>query len=533
MTTPSKTELQPKSPVTALLEAFQLVQQAMTTAVEIVSKMEAPVAPPAKKSKPKTQAGVKKPRVRTAPDTVEAFVQWFIQSPVEDLYNVKCGQWACKLGDPAAGTAHVLTFTSALLDGNGIDRGANIMALRSTTGNPVPVFNASNVAYGTSYSRAQKTPQEMAERFGAVPVPFETVIKAAKLDLFKTKVLDWAGSERMPLPPVSTNRYTTEFELINRHFAGAVALEIDGSYFLFDCDREEVKYGKFNPFFTQLPSRAETVKAAYELLIPAEVKQAMDAGISVQRQGEFFFVKADDAEVAQKLRVQSGKSDAYVDEMYPVIMMMADEVGANDYNNAISTTRAEVRNWLHKYQIRLGDKPKPTRKRNSSVASSDDSLGVLDKTEPETLLDPAGAVAFLLKWTETQVGPSGARVNQNTEKPYSNAQFSYNAQSSASDRMFTQELTFRLNERGIDAAFGMRYQLRLTQVNETDRNSRGHTVTLGAEVRSVGKGAATVHYARGYVHHNGREHRPLYLDGWHRVYTNTAFASYTVSGDVD
>lgn len=529
MTTPNKTELQPKSPVTALLEAFQLVQQAMTKAAEIVSQMETAMKP-LQKSKPKPQAGVKKPRVRTAPDTVEAFVQWFVQSPVEELYDVKCGQWACKLGDPAEGTAHVLTFTSALLDSAGIERGANIMALRSTTGNPVPVFNASNVAYGTSYSRAQKTPQEMAERFGAVPVPFETVMTAAKLNLFKTKVLDWAGSERMPLPPVSTNRYTSGFELINRHFAGAVALEIDGSYFLFDCDREEVKYGKFNPFFTQLPGRAETVKAAYELLIPPEVKLAMDTGIPVQRQGEFFFVKADDMEVARLLRIQSGKSDAYVDETYPQILLMAEVVGANDYNNAISSTRADVRNWLHKYQIRLGEIPGPKKRRSVSQQDNDASLSKLDKAAPETLLDPAGAVAFLLQWTETQVGPTESRVDQNREKPYDRDVYSYQSQSSSSDSTFTQELTFRLNERGIDASFGMRYHLRLTQVTDDQRNSNGHTVTLGAE---IGKGRKAVHYARGYVQHNGREHRPLYLDGWYRVYTNTAFASYTVSGDVD
>jgi hypothetical protein len=39
--------------------------------------------------------------------------------------------------------------------------------------------------------------------------------------------------------------------------------------------------------------------------------------------------------------------------------------------------------------------------------------------------------------------------------------------------------------------------------------------------------------AIGAVVHEGREHRPVFLDTWHKVVGNTATANWTVSGDVD
>ena len=63
---------------------------------------------------------------------------------------------------------------------------------------------------------------------------------------------------------------------------------------------------------------------------------------------------------------------------------------------------------------------------------------------------------------------------------------------------------------------------------EADRwNSGNHQATGVVE---VSKGHA---YAIGAIVHQGREHRPVYLEGWHRVYANTATNNWTVSGDVD
>lgn len=82
--------------------------------------------------------------------------------------------------------------------------------------------------------------------------------------------------------------------LENRPFIGAILFTVskddNKKYYLFDCDRNELKYYNFNAFLTELPKPCETVKEAYELLKPKEIILAEKKGIKVIRQGEWFFI---------------------------------------------------------------------------------------------------------------------------------------------------------------------------------------------------------------------------------------------------
>jgi hypothetical protein len=85
-------------------------------------------------------------------------------------------------------------------------------------------------------------------------------------------------------------KFIDKRQLETRHFVGAMLLSVSRKYFLFDIDRREVEHYRFNPFLTQLPSKATSIREAYELLKPVQVKKALKQGLKVQRQGEWFFI---------------------------------------------------------------------------------------------------------------------------------------------------------------------------------------------------------------------------------------------------
>ena len=67
--------------------------------------------------------------------------------------------------------------------------------------------------------------------------------------------------------------------------------------FLFDIDRNEIKHKIFNPFLVQIPENGtpiETVKEAYDSLVPPEAVEAKEKGLHVIRQGEWFFIPTTD-----------------------------------------------------------------------------------------------------------------------------------------------------------------------------------------------------------------------------------------------
>ena len=80
--------------------------------------------------------------------------------------------------------------------------------------------------------------------------------------------------------------------LEKRHFIGAMLLKVSKKYFLFDVDRRELKYYRFNAFLSELKSPCKTIAEAYNQLIPQKVKNAIKKGLLVPRQGEWFFIPA-------------------------------------------------------------------------------------------------------------------------------------------------------------------------------------------------------------------------------------------------
>lgn len=117
------------------------------------------------------------------------------------------------------------------------------------------------------------------------------VIEKLKEETFKIKIdnpeylkLGWQEQETSNLPKTIVT---------DRHFTGACLFEIEGNCFIFDVDREELKHKIFNPFLVKIPKPVNSIKEAYETLIPEEVKRAMKQGLEVIRQGEFFYIPTD------------------------------------------------------------------------------------------------------------------------------------------------------------------------------------------------------------------------------------------------
>lgn len=87
----------------------------------------------------------------------------------------------------------------------------------------------------------------------------------------------------------------TVFFITTEHFAGRAIYAVGEKYFLFDVDRkEQEENGIFNPFVVELPGPAASFEEAYAMLMPQKVREAIEAGVPVQRQGEFFFLKYSD-----------------------------------------------------------------------------------------------------------------------------------------------------------------------------------------------------------------------------------------------
>lgn len=127
-------------------------------------------------------------------------------------------------------------------------------------------------------------------------VPF-SALEQAKLDVRKTRFVE-RGNAEVIKRKVITEKYdyksgknikTTSVEYV--HFTGASLLKVDGSYFLFDVDRREIKHQIFNPFLAEIPGKPKSIAEAYELLKPKAVKDAEKKGLEVLRQGEWFFIK--------------------------------------------------------------------------------------------------------------------------------------------------------------------------------------------------------------------------------------------------
>ena len=464
-----------------------------------------------KKTRVKKVAVVKPYKKPTAPDTVAEFVKWFIQTDERNLYGVKRGQWECIEGvsseDPTLRKAHMLVFHGRRLQGNDTAMGRHVVCIRPIDG-LVPIFNASRIRYGTSWA-AQSNPQRLAEEYGAVPVPFESVISkqnGAGLDPAKMEVLCWGGAEKMIIPPVNAGRWNSSFHVVNRHFAGAVLLKIEDRYFLFDADREELKYCNFNPFFTELSGPAATIAEAYEKMAPQEVHAARKDGIHVERQGEFFFVRVPDVETVGAIK------DSYDKKTVEIITERIDTLGAAVVNHFNYDRLSGVETFIEEYvkKDHTNDKPEELI------------------SDVEETLEPM--VARLL----TNQGLKTAWVGEDTGGDNSRSYSHYGEGHSGTHVDYLrEELAVRLHsEHGADRKYGIQFSTVLTAQLVSPRTDaqvggNGHIATAMV-IKPTEDPKVRAFYVRGAVLHRGREHRPVYLPGWYRVYANTSVRNWTV-----
>jgi hypothetical protein len=143
-------------------------------------------------------------------------------------------------------------------------------------------------------NRKQTTIQRLMRDNGTILIPFNAMTQA-NLDLNKLEFLDQGAEEDVKIKVIVNNNSTkykdvTKYE--QRHFTGASLLKCESKYFLFDIDRAELKHHIFNPFIVELPGKVESIQAAYDLLMPQKVKDAIKKGLKVERQGEWFFIPA-------------------------------------------------------------------------------------------------------------------------------------------------------------------------------------------------------------------------------------------------
>jgi hypothetical protein len=512
----------------------QLTEQLGNLAKVITAPAAAPAPAVVKKVAPPKAA--KRP---VAPQLVEDFQKWFYTADEALLYNVRRGQWECKLGDTGKGTAHVLLFHSALT--NDIADASDVIGIRPI-GSKATIFNGSRITYGTS-RRAQKQPQVVAEACGAIPIPFQNVVSkeiGAGLDLAKLSILDWQGSEKLIIPPISRKRdWTGDFYVVERHFAGAMVLKVENKYFLFDADREEVRHHGFNPFFTQLPKAAQTVAEAYEALMPDAVQKARANGLKIVRQGEFFFVPenphAMEARILAQLRLSADAlktaaptASAFV---YRQLMERICLYGASRINFSNRKRLKEVFDF-----------------RERCITHTNGYLPEGTNTE----IKAGTALIKLCQELDRSVGPEKAACLELPKEPNSKAEWQVR-QAWEDVRNTGTLLTYahhelntrldRVSERYVGGLNGRPGRMEQVRTPGTDPFKIAYNMNISSD--DVGGGRATrsrnnhqatavfvdkdgAIYAAGAVFHSGREHQPVYLEGWHRVYANTATANWTV-----
>lgn len=175
----------------------------------------------------------------------------------------------------------------------------------------------SNAWGNTQLNRNQTKVQKLLET--RVPMlPFGAFLEA-KLDLKNIRILDQGKAE-------TVTRTVEEYDhqarrnvkrSVKVHFTGSSLFEVDGKYFLFDIDRNEIAHGIFNPFIAEIPVKVKTVEAAYQALKPKEVLLAEKKGLKVLRQGEWFFIpcKAPKLKEQAKLKKQIAERQEELDKM--------------------------------------------------------------------------------------------------------------------------------------------------------------------------------------------------------------------------
>lgn len=161
----------------------------------------------------------------------------------------------------------------------------------------LPMLNAHKAFGEWSYNRNISSTQEKISQFITM-IPF-TVFDEAQLDIRKLNIVEKLNEEtivvRIDNPKhdgygTKAQKAAPKYIDEKRHFTGACLFEVEGTCFLFDIDRQEIKHKIFNPFLAQIPIKVTSVSEAYRALKPIDVTLAEMQGLEVVRQGEWFFI---------------------------------------------------------------------------------------------------------------------------------------------------------------------------------------------------------------------------------------------------
>jgi hypothetical protein len=163
------------------------------------------------------------------------------------------------------------------------------------------------VAFGRELRNRAETSVQLELSKHVPMLPF-SVFEQAGLDIQSLQVIAQAGAESVTrkyetgrmIKVKGSEEKTPEIKTETVHFTGASVFKVGASCFLFDIDRREIEHEIFNPFLVKLPRAVESIQAAYDLLKPDAVKAAEKAGLTVLRQGEWFFIPVAET-VAAKL----------------------------------------------------------------------------------------------------------------------------------------------------------------------------------------------------------------------------------------
>lgn len=171
------------------------------------------------------------------------------------------------------------------------------------------------VSFGNeSYQRGETPIQAYLSR--AIPMLPFSALESAGLNPRALSIVDQGPAETLTIAVEKYNRETRKTERIaeKRHFTGARLFSIGEAFYLFDVDRREVSHKIFNAFMVRLPRPARTVAEAYDSLKPDAVRAAEASGVSVLRQGEFFFIPRPDVEGKPETRRTGAAEDTNAPE---------------------------------------------------------------------------------------------------------------------------------------------------------------------------------------------------------------------------
>ena len=530
-TTPETNQL---ADIAAALQQFQVALDLMKKSGLLTGDLQLPVITAAQKpkdatttissipvvlAKPRPAKELKPKKKVQAPDTVDAFITWFCTTPRKNLYDVTCGQWEIITGSAAEEIADTLVFHSKA---KARGTAGHIICLRPKDTDLV-LFNASNITYGNTH-RDQKHPQVVAEAAGAIPIPFE-VIKAggdagAGLDLDKVKIVAHDAAEQLLIPPVERidmNRWG-HHEVCQRHFAGATVLRINKDSFLFDCDRQELKAFGFNPFFTRLNVEVKSTAEAYKALMPKAVQDAIDAGLDVKRQGEFFFVPANEVEVRNHILGTDSSRNYAAGAAYTYCVTLAKIMGLARHQVW------KLNNELHEDMSKFIESCKKNFKGKLPKSDKTESEYDAEETLKVLMADLKTAPSVDMDWSI-----SCDRFYQHRSQYGTGSEILRENSAACVDRELGNLLTDGKHmtwqygdEPGPLAHWGIKinHSLGVIDPNGSTRGRHMATAMVAPKPQEV--------YAIGTVMHGGREHRPVFLPRWFRVYSNTATSNWTV-----